>query len=131
MCCTTREAQPHRATDSLVPLAEQDRSLWDRDLIAEGVTIFRPRSHTTSWRTKRKRRSRRCTPMRAVEETDWVQIVEWYDELLRFADIPIVRLNRGVAGREADGASRGSPLAGREHIPRHKAVRACTRRTAN
>ena len=26
-----------------------------------------------------------------VEETDWVQIVEWYDELLRFADTPIVR----------------------------------------
>ncbi len=42
-----------------------------------------------------------------VEETDWVQIVEWYDELLRFADTPIVRLNRAVAVGEADGAPAG------------------------
>ena len=42
-----------------------------------------------------------------VEDTDWVQIVEWYDELLRFADTPIVRLNRAVAVGEADGAPAG------------------------
>ncbi len=42
-----------------------------------------------------------------VEETDWVQIVEWYDELLRFADTPIVRLEPRVAVGEADGAPAG------------------------
>ncbi len=38
-------------------------------------------------------------------ETDWVQIVEWYDELVRLTDSPIVRLNRAVG--EADGPQAG------------------------
>src|SRR3712207_8126000 len=40
-----------------------------------------------------------------AEETDWVQIVEWYDELARLTDSPVVRLNRAVAVGEADGRS--------------------------
>ena len=61
-----------------------------------------------------------------VEETDWVQIVEWYDELVRFADTPIVRLNRAVAVGEADGAPAGlSALAEiDEDFPRREAVAA-------
>jgi predicted RNA polymerase sigma factor len=42
-----------------------------------------------------------------VEETDWVQIVEWYDELLRLTDNPVARLNRAVAVGEADGPRAG------------------------
>lgn len=42
-----------------------------------------------------------------VEETDWVQIVGWYDELLRLTGSPVVALNRAVAVGEADG-----PVAG-------------------
>ena len=48
-----------------------------------------------------------------VEETDWVQIVEWYDELLRLTDTPVVRLNRAVAIGEADGALAGLAALGR------------------
>jgi hypothetical protein len=61
-----------------------------------------------------------------VEETDWVQIVEWYDELLRFADTPIVRLNRAVAIGEADGAPAGLAALAEvdEHVPRRDAVAA-------
>src|SRR5438270_876954 len=61
-----------------------------------------------------------------VEETDWVQIVEWYDELLRFADTPIVRLNRAVAVGEADGAPAGlAALAEVDGaVPRREAVAA-------
>lgn len=44
---------------------------------------------------------------RTSTETDWVQIVEWYDELLRFNDSTIVRLNRAVAIGEADGPQDG------------------------
>jgi predicted RNA polymerase sigma factor len=44
---------------------------------------------------------------RSVEETDWVQIVEWYDELDRLTDSPVVRLNRAVAVGEADGPQAG------------------------
>jgi hypothetical protein len=46
---------------------------------------------------------------RSVEETDWVQIVEWYDELLEMTHSPVVRLNRAVAIGQADGARAGSP----------------------
>ena len=54
------------------------------------------------------------------------RIVEWYDELLRVADTPIVRLNRAVAVGEADGAPAGlAALADvDDHVPRHDAVAA-------
>ncbi len=57
-------------------------------------------------------------------ETDWVQIVEWYDELLCFADSPIVRLNRAVAVGEADGARAGLAALAEvdETVPRRDAV---------
>ena len=87
----------------------------------------RPRAATSSANTRHKRRSPRSTPTRrAVEDTDWVQIVEWYDELLRFADTPIVRLNRAVAVGEADGAPAGLAALAEvdEHIPRRDAVAA-------
>jgi hypothetical protein len=61
-----------------------------------------------------------------VEETDWAQIVEWYDELLRFADTPVVRLNRAVAVGEAGGAVAGLAALAEigEDIPRRGAVAA-------
>jgi predicted RNA polymerase sigma factor len=60
------------------------------------------------------------------EDTDWVQIVEWYDELLRFADTPVVRLNRAVAIGEADGPPAGlaALVELSEHLPRYHAVAA-------
>ena len=62
----------------------------------------------------------------SVDETDWVQIVEWYDELDRLTDNPIVRLNRAVAVGEADGARSG--LAALQQldaaVPRYTAVAA-------
>ena len=44
---------------------------------------------------------------RTVEETDSVQIVEWYDERVRLTDSPVARLNRAVAVVEAQGARAG------------------------
>jgi predicted RNA polymerase sigma factor len=63
---------------------------------------------------------------RTAEETDWVQIVEWYDVLLGFGENPVVRLNRAVAVGEADGAPAGlAALAAVDpSIPRHDAVAA-------
>jgi predicted RNA polymerase sigma factor len=63
---------------------------------------------------------------RTAEETDWVQIVEWYDELARLTDSAIVRLNRAVAVGEADGPRAGlAALAALdESLPRHAAVAA-------
>ena len=63
---------------------------------------------------------------RTAGETDWVQIVEWYDELVRLTDNPVARLNRAVAVGEADGARAGlAALAGVDPaLPRYTAVAA-------
>ena len=117
-----------RPDGAIVPLAEQDRALWDRDLIAEGVTIVQAalaRDRLGEYQAQAAIAALHADAT-SVEETDWVQIVEWYDELLRCADTPIVRLNRAVAIGEADGAAAGlAALAEVEaRVPRRDAVAA-------
>jgi RNA polymerase sigma factor (sigma-70 family) len=117
-----------RADGSLVPLAEQDRGLWRRDLIAEGVAVLQ--SALARDRLGEYQAQAAIAALHAdaqtVEETDWVQIVEWYDELVRLADSPVVRLNRAVAVGEADGAQAGlAALAELDQtLPRYTAAAA-------
>jgi predicted RNA polymerase sigma factor len=61
-----------------------------------------------------------------AEETDWAQIVGWYDELLRLTESPVVQLNRAVAIGEADGPVAGlAALATVDPgLPRHTAASA-------
>ncbi|MDZ4267139.1 MAG: DUF6596 domain-containing protein, partial [Mycobacterium sp.] len=95
-----------RADGSLVPLADQDRGLWRRDLIAEGVAVLQAalaRDRLGEYQAQAAIAALHADAQTA-DETDWVQIVEWYDELLRISDSPVVRLNRAVAVGEADGA---------------------------
>ena len=117
-----------RPDGSIVPLAEQDRSQWDTALIVEGVDILQralARDRLGEYQVQAAIAALHADAPR-VEETDWVQIVEWYDELLRFADTPIVRLNRAVAVGEADGAPAGlAALADVDgDVPRRDAVAA-------
>lgn len=99
----------------LVPLADQDRSRWDTGLIAEGVAILQAalaRDGLGQYQAQAAIAALHADARSAVE-TDWVQIVEWYDELSAFTDSPVVRLNRAVAVGEADGAQAGmAALAG-------------------
>ena len=98
-----------RPDGALVPLAEQDRSLWDTGLIADGVAILRAalaQDRLGEYQAQAAIAALHADAQR-FEDTDWVQIVEWYDELLGFADTPITRLNRAVAVGEADGAPAG------------------------
>jgi RNA polymerase sigma factor (sigma-70 family) len=116
------------ADGRIVPLAEQDRSLWDRDLIAEGIVILQAalaRDRLGEYQAQAAIAALHADAS-CVEETDWVQIEEWYDELLRFADTPIVRLNRAVAVGEAQGAPAGltALAAVADDIPRRDAVAA-------
>jgi len=93
----------------LVPLAEQDRSLWDTAMIAEGVTILQralARDRLGEYQAQAAIAALHADA-RSAAETDWVQIVEWYDELLRLTGSPVVRLNRAVAVGEADGPQAG------------------------
>jgi len=117
-----------RPDGTLVPLAEQDRSLWDTALIAEGVVVLQAalaRDRLGEYQAQAAIAALHADA-RSVEETDWVQIVGWYDELLGITDSPVVRLNRAVAVGEADGARAGlAALADVDAtLPRHAAVSA-------
>ncbi|MEE4025316.1 DUF6596 domain-containing protein [Gordonia sp. PKS22-38] len=104
--------------DRLVPLAHQDRSLWDTTEIAEGVTILQTalaRDRLGEYQAQAAIAALHADAP-STAETDWVQIVEWYDELLALTDSPVVRLNRAVAVGEADGAAAG--LAALAEVPR-------------
>ena len=112
----------------LVALAEQDRSMWDTALIAEGVGLLQgalARQRIGEYQVQAAIAALHADAQR-VEETDWVQIVEWYDELLHLTDTPVVRLNRAVAVGEAVDAGAGlSALASvPEGVPRRDAVAA-------
>jgi predicted RNA polymerase sigma factor len=92
---------------TLIPLAEQDRSRWDTRLIAEGVAILQAalaRDRLGEYQAQAAIAALHADA-RTAEETDWVQIVEWYDELDRLTGSPVVRLNRAVAVGEADSAT--------------------------
>ncbi|UGT43998.1 RNA polymerase subunit sigma-24 [Nocardia yamanashiensis] len=112
----------------LVPLAEQDRSRWDTALIAEGVTILQAalaRDRLGEYQAQAAIAALHADA-RVAAETDWVQIVEWYDELLKLTNSPVVQLNRAVAVGEADGPHAG--LAALDQVdpglPRYTAARA-------
>jgi RNA polymerase sigma factor (sigma-70 family) len=112
----------------LVPLAEQDRGRWDTGSIAEGVEILQAalsRDRLGEFQAQAAIAALHADAPTA-EETDWVQIVEWYDELARLTDSPVVRLNRAVAVGEADGPRAGlAALAALDDsLPRHAAVAA-------
>lgn len=102
---------------AIVPLAEQDRSLWDTDLIAEGVEVLQAalaRDRLGEYQAQAAIAALHCDAATAAE-TDWPQVLEWYDELLRLTDSPVVALNRAVAVGEVDGPRAG--LAALRDVP--------------
>ncbi len=106
-----RQARTSTSGD-LVLLEQQDRSLWDRELIREGIALV-----------ERALSSKRIGPytlqaaIAAIHaeasssgETDWAQIVALYDLLLRAEPSPIIELNRAVAVAMRDGPAKGLEL---------------------
>nr|WP_216658587.1 sigma-70 family RNA polymerase sigma factor [Nocardioides sp. zg-1230] len=122
--------RPARLRDdgTLVPLAEQDRSRWDTALIIEGVAVLQ--AALAKQRRGEYQLQAAIAALHAdapsAAETDWVQVVQWYDELLALTGSPIVRLNRAVAVGEADGPRAGlAALAEVDPgLPRHRAAAA-------
>ncbi|QKG24165.1 RNA polymerase sigma factor [Actinomadura verrucosospora] len=124
----SRRASRRGPDGRLVPLAEQDRSRWDTRLIAEGVTILQAalaRDRLGEYQAQAAIAALHADAP-STAETDWVQIVEWYDELLGLTGSPVVRLNRAVAVGEADGPQAGLAELSKvdPSLPRHTAVRA-------
>jgi predicted RNA polymerase sigma factor len=112
-----------------VPLGAQDRSRWDAGLITEGVTVLQAalaRGQLGEYQAQAAVAALHADAPSAAE-TDWAQITEWYDELLRLTGgSPVVRLNRAVAVAEADGPQAGlAALDGVDPgLPRYTAVTA-------
>ena len=113
---------------ALVTLAKQDRGRWDTRLIAEGVQVLQAalaRDRLGEFQAQAAIAALHADA-RTAAETDWVQIVGWYDELVRLTDSPVARLNRAVAVGEADGPRAGlAALAELDPaLPRHTAAAA-------
>jgi RNA polymerase sigma factor (sigma-70 family) len=120
--------------DRLVPLAEQDRSRWETTLITEGVAILQAalaRDQLGEYQAQAAIAALHADA-KSAEETDWTQIVQWYDELLLLTGSPVVRLNRAVAVGEADGPQAGLAAIAdlNPDLPRHAAVKAHLRERA-
>ncbi|HWB90183.1 MAG TPA: RNA polymerase sigma factor [Acidimicrobiia bacterium] len=87
----------------LVPLARQDRTLWDRDRISEGHGIVREcirRNRPGPYQIQAAIAAVHADATVAAD-TDWTQIIQLYDQLLAFTRTPVVELNRAIAIAEA------------------------------
>ncbi|MHA4977043.1 RNA polymerase sigma factor [Pseudomonas extremorientalis] len=101
------------AEGELVLLAEQDRSLWDASLIAEGCALVERALGTRRFGPYCLQAAIAAVHAEAAraDETDWPQIVGLYDVLLRAVPSPVIELNRAVALAMRDG-----PLAGLQQV---------------
>ena len=96
----------------LVPLDEQDRSLWDRALIAEGVSLVEAALSGRPPGPYQLQAAIAAVHDEAprAEDTDWPQILALYDVLLGIADNPMVALNRAIAFAMVHGPAAALPL---------------------
>jgi RNA polymerase sigma-70 factor (ECF subfamily) len=117
----SRRAARTSPTGELILLENQDRSLWNKAQIAEGVALLEQALRHAEKSQQKSRRFGSYTLQAAiaavhaeaesVAATDWREIVALYDELLRIQPSPVVQLNRAVAIAMRDG-----PEAGLAHI---------------
>jgi RNA polymerase sigma-70 factor (ECF subfamily) len=94
------------ATDgSLVRLSEQNRALWDTDLIAEGQQIVREclRRNQPGPYQLQAAIAAVHSDAPTVADTDWEQVVALYNHLYALAPTPVVAMNRAIAVAEVDG----------------------------
>jgi RNA polymerase sigma factor (sigma-70 family) len=107
-----RRAARSGAQGELIPLGEQDRGLWDRALIEEGVALVTralSRGAVGAYQLQAAIAALHDEAAR-VEDTDWPQILALYGLLERLADNPMVTLNRAIALAMVRGPSAGLRL---------------------
>ena len=103
-----RRARVNEAGE-LVPLEEQNRLMWDRAQLAEGITALDRATRDDeagAYTVQAAIAAMHSVALRA-EDTDWERILALYDELLKLAPSPVVELNRAVAVAFAQGWSEG------------------------
>jgi len=101
----SRRAARSRADGELVLLEDQDRSLWNRELIAEGVALTTQALRTRMFGSYCLQAAIAAVHAEApsTKETDWSEIIGLYDVLARLDPSPVVALNRAVAVAMRDG----------------------------
>jgi RNA polymerase sigma-70 factor (ECF subfamily) len=109
----SRHAARTSPTGEMILLEHQDRSLWNREQIAEGVALLEKalKSRRFGAYTLQAAIAAVHAEAESVAATDWRQIVALYDQLARIQPSPVVQLNRAVAIAMRDG-----PEAGLAHI---------------
>ena len=107
-----RSAARTDAAGELVPLAEQDRAVWDRAQIAEGLALVDRALEQGAVGEYQLQAAIAAVHDRAphADETDWSQILALYGLLERLTGNPVVTLNRAVAAAMADGPDAGLAL---------------------
>jgi len=114
------------AAGELVPLAEQDRTLWDRALVTEGLALLDDaigRGAVGEYQLQAAIAALHDRAPRA-EETDWRQILALYGLLEQLTGNPVVTVNKAVATAMADGPSAGLAVLDTvdERLPGHYRV---------
>jgi RNA polymerase sigma-70 factor (ECF subfamily) len=103
----TESRRPSRtaADGSLVVLGDQDRTRWDRAMIEEGQAIARACARRNQPGPYQLQAAIDAVHAEApsLEETDWIQIVALYDQLLAISPTPVVAMNRAIAIGEVRG----------------------------
>ena len=96
----------------LIVLDEQDRTLWNRDHIAEGIALVEQALASRRFGAYAVQAAISAIHAEASDATatDWTQIVGLYDVLLRIEPSPVVELNRAVAVAMRDGPAAGLAL---------------------
>jgi RNA polymerase sigma factor (sigma-70 family) len=109
----------------LIPLADQDRSLWDRNAIVEGVALISrtlSRGSIGAYQLQAAIAAVHDEAVRA-DDTDWPQILALYGLLMRMSDNPMVALNHAIAAAMVHGPATGlellKPLDRDDRIARH------------
>ncbi len=111
LMCLNAARLPGRvdAAGNLNTLLDQDRSVWDQELIAEGLKFLElsaTGSELSEYHVEASIASLHSTARR-TEDTDWNNIVSLYDTLMTMTASPIVALNRAIAIAQRDGPDRG------------------------
>ncbi len=108
----SRRAARTDAADNLVPLEEQDRTLWQAGLIEEGCALVERALQMPGMGPYALQAAITAVHAEAktADQTDWGQIVGLYDELLRMEPTPVVALNRAVAVAMHIGFGQGVAL---------------------
>ncbi len=117
MLLTVARRPARVAGGELVPLGDQDRSLWDRSLIDEGHTLVRAllrRNQPGPYQIQAAINAVH-TDAAVAADTDWRQIVQLYDQLMVVSPSPVVAMNRAIALAELDGPDVG--LAALDGLP--------------